>query len=125
MKIESVDNASYAKAVKGSNSTSDKRVERAEVAAQNKNAEVKKQNVTEREEISDKMVIDAIEKANQAIKSVYREFQFSIHEATKQISIKVLDTETKEVIREIPPEKVLDMVAKMWEMAGIMVDERR
>jgi flagellar protein FlaG len=29
-----------------------------------------------------------------------------------------------EVIREIPPEKILDMVAKMMELAGILVDEK-
>ena len=33
--------------------------------------------------------------------------------------------ETKEVIKEFPPEKTLDMIAKVWEMAGIMVDEKR
>ena len=40
-------------------------------------------------------------------------------------SIKVVDADTNEVIREIPPEKSLDMLQKMWEMAGILVDERR
>jgi flagellar protein FlaG len=39
--------------------------------------------------------------------------------------VKVIDNETQEVIQEIPPEKILDMVAKMWEVAGILVDERR
>jgi len=43
--------------------------------------------------------------------------QFSIHEETKEIMVKVLDTDTEEVIREIPPEKILDMVAKIWELA--------
>ena len=31
---------------------------------------------------------------------------------------------TKEVIRELPPEKTLDMIARVWEMAGILIDER-
>jgi flagellar protein FlaG len=39
--------------------------------------------------------------------------------------VKVIDAETDEIIREIPPEKILDMVAMMWEMVGIIVDERR
>lgn len=41
------------------------------------------------------------------------------------MTIKIVDKETKEVIKEFPPEKTLDMIAKVWEMAGIMVDERR
>lgn len=51
--------------------------------------------------------------------------EYSYHEKTKRVSIKVFDDETGEVIREIPPEKSLDMLQKMWEMAGIMVDEKR
>lgn len=75
--------------------------------------------------VSEKAVIEAIEKANKAIFSSNRVLEFSIHEKTKEIMVKVVDSETKEIIREIPPEKVLDMVAKLWEMAGILVDERR
>lgn len=75
--------------------------------------------------VSEKVVIDAIEKANKAIDGAKKEFRFSIHKKTHEIMIKVIDKDNGEVIREIPPEKVLDMVAKMWEMAGIVVDERR
>lgn len=75
--------------------------------------------------ISDKAVMDAIERVNKAISGSNREFKFSVHQKTNQIMVKVIDSDTKEVIREIPPEKVLDMVAQMWEMAGILVDERR
>jgi len=51
--------------------------------------------------------------------------QFSYHEETKRVSITVVDKETNEVIREIPPEETLEMVEKMWELAGILVDEKR
>lgn len=75
--------------------------------------------------ISERVVIEAIERANKSILGGYRRFEFSIHEKTKEIMVKVIDADTNEVIREIPPEKILDMVAKMWEMVGIIVDERR
>ncbi len=75
--------------------------------------------------IAEKTVIEAIERANKKLSGVMAEFEFSIHEKTKQISVKVLNKETKEVIREIPPEQVLDLVAHLWEMAGIIVDEKR
>jgi flagellar protein FlaG len=39
--------------------------------------------------------------------------------------VKVVDSETGEVIREIPPEKLLDMFANMLELAGLIIDERR
>lgn len=75
--------------------------------------------------VSEKVVIDAIEKANKAIMGANKKFEFTIHEKTKEIMVKVIDTDTNEIIREIPNEKVLDMVAKLCEMAGVLVDERR
>ena len=50
---------------------------------------------------------------------------FGMHEKTNRITIKIVDKETKEIIKEFPPEKTLDMIAKVWEMAGLMVDEKR
>jgi flagellar protein FlaG len=66
-----------------------------------------------------KAVEDINKKANNS------EAVFGIHEATNRITIKLIDKDTKEVIKELPPEKTLDMIAKVWEMAGIMVDEKR
>lgn len=73
------------------------------------------------------MVKHAVSKANNALKMKHArtKCEFSYHEATKRVSIKVMDKETNEVIREIPPEETLEMVEKMWELAGILVDERR
>lgn len=50
---------------------------------------------------------------------------FGIHEETNRVTIKIVDKETDEVIKELPPEKTLDMIARVWEMAGILVDEKR
>lgn len=50
---------------------------------------------------------------------------FGIHEGTNRITIKIVDKDSKKVIKELPPEKTLDMIAKVWEMAGILVDEKR
>ena len=38
--------------------------------------------------------------------------------------IQIRDKDTKELIKEVPPEKTLDMIAKAWELAGILVDEK-
>ena len=49
---------------------------------------------------------------------------FGVHEKTNRVTIKMVDKETKKVIKEFPPDKTLDMIAKVWELAGIMVDEK-
>lgn len=65
----------------------------------------------------------AVEEINK--KAVNSVAVFGIHEETNHVTIKILDKETREVIKEYPPEKTLDMIAKVWEMAGLMVDEKR
>lgn len=50
---------------------------------------------------------------------------FGIHEKTNRVTIKMVDKDTKKVIKEFPPDETLDMIAKVWEIAGIMVDEKR
>lgn len=77
------------------------------------------------QEVSKEKVESALRDINAKIRPTHTECQFSYHEKTKRIAIKVLDQDTGEVIREIPPEKTLDMIAKTLELAGILVDEKR
>ena len=49
---------------------------------------------------------------------------FGIHEATNRVMIKIVDKDSKEILKEYPPEKTLDMIAKVWEVAGLLVDEK-
>lgn len=79
----------------------------------------------QRQALNEHEVIQAIEKANKHIRTFDRRLEFSIHEMTKQIMVKVINTENDTIIREIPSEKILDMVAHLWEVAGILVDEKR
>jgi flagellar protein FlaG len=67
----------------------------------------------------------AIDQANNKMKQVRTRFEYSYHEETNRISIKVIDKETQEIIREIPQEESLEMLEKIWEIAGILVDEKR
>ncbi len=66
-----------------------------------------------------------IAEMNRKISNSNEEAVFGVHERTNRIMIKILDKDTKEVIKEFPPEKTLDMIASIWEMAGILVDEKR
>ena len=67
----------------------------------------------------------AVDALNKKMLGNNSEAIFGIHEETKRVTIKIVDKTTKEVKKEIPPEKTLDMIAKLWEMAGILVDEKR
>ena len=78
----------------------------------------------EEETVSSK-IKDAVDKVNQKIVPSKTRCEFSYHEDTKRISIKVIDQTTEETIKEIPAEETLDMLSKIWELAGLMVDEKR
>lgn len=69
----------------------------------------------------------AVQLINETMKISNYHLQFRVHKDSGRIQVKVIDSETDKVIREIPPEKVLDSSAKIKEMldhmAGILVDE--
>ena len=76
-----------------------------------------KQTISENSQIR-KAVDEINKKANNS------EAVFGIHEATNRVTIKIVDKDTKKVLKEYPPEKTLDMIAKVWEMAGLLVDQK-
>ena len=61
---------------------------------------------------------------NQLLQESRRRLKFNVHEATGRIWVQVIDAETQEVIKEIPPERYLDLVARIWALVGILVDEK-
>lgn len=77
------------------------------------------------QDVSPEKVKNAISEINKKIRPTHTQCEFKYHEATKRISITVKDSDTDEVIKEIPPEKTLDMIAKTLELAGLLVDEKR
>ena len=76
----------------------------------------------EKQPAGSKQIRKAIDEINR--KAVNSEAIFGIHDKTNRVMIKIIDKDTKKVIKEYPPEKTLDMIAKVWEMAGLMVDEK-
>ena len=73
--------------------------------------------------VKNEQIKKAVENLNK--NNPHTEAVFGIHEGTNRVTIKIVDKDTKKVIKEYPPEKTLDMIEKVWEMAGIMVDEKR
>ncbi|MNT14382.1 flagellar protein FlaG [compost metagenome] len=74
--------------------------------------------------VGEEQLIRTIDRAVKSLQGPETTLDISIHDKTHQIMVKVLNKDTGEVIREVPPEKTLDLVAKMMELAGIMIDEK-
>jgi len=82
-------------------------------------------NDKEQTEVTEERLMNAINSANNKMKPHRTRFEFAYHEVSRRVSIKVMDKDTEEVIREIPPEQAIKMLEKLWEIAGFLVDERR
>ena len=95
----------------------------AAVSADAKGAEASTKK--EEEQTISSKIKDAVDKVNEKIVPSKTRCEFAYHEDTNRISIKVIDQATEETIKEIPAEETLDMLSRIWELAGLLVDERR
>lgn len=65
----------------------------------------------------------AVDLLNKTMESYNTQLKFTLHEGSGEYMVKVINTKDDTVIREIPPESILDMVAYFKELLGIVVDK--
>lgn len=93
-------------------------------------SEVKEENINsvkqekENEKISKDKIQNAVDSINKFLEPSYTSLRFSLHEKLNEYFVQVVDSNTKEVIREIPPKKLLDIYAAMKELVGFVVDKK-
>jgi len=72
---------------------------------------------------------DAVVWLNDFLKQEHRSLEFSVDQASGRVVIRITDTETNQLIRQIPPEEVLAMVRHLAQGAdagalrGLLVSE--
>lgn len=66
----------------------------------------------------------SLDKLNKFLEEENTYAVYQAHEVFGDIMIKIIDRDTKEVLFECPPKKVMDLVAKMCEIAGVLVDKK-
>ena len=99
-------------------------VEIKKVDGSDKNSDAQRDNERQEKQPSDGTIRQALKDMNKKLNN-NTIAEFGIHEGTNRITIKIKDKDTDELIREVPAEKTLDLIQKAWEMAGILVDEKR
>ena len=81
-------------------------------------------NSLSEKENSEKEIKNAVNKINKILEGEGTHLQYEKHDVLNEMIVKVIDNNSNEVINEIPNKKILDMVAKMCEMAGVLVDKK-
>jgi flagellar protein FlaG len=66
----------------------------------------------------------AVDEINSSLALHRRHLGIRHHEPTNRRIVTVYDSDTNEIVREIPPERVLAAHANMLEMAGLLMDTR-
>ncbi|QDQ28914.1 flagellar protein FlaG [Chitinimonas arctica] len=69
-------------------------------------------------------VEDSVRKLNQAISASGRSIQFSIDDDTKLKIVKVVDLESKAVIRQIPTEDVVEIARAIDKLQGLLIRDK-
>ena len=136
MSIESIGNSSAGMSYQGSTSqtsekqTVDARKEITVTDVQKQNVAATTVNSTEKKNAASQNNAKQTEQMKKAIDDMIKknpntEAIFGIHEGTNHVMIKIIDKDSKKVIREYPSEETLDIIEKVWELAGLMFDKKR
>ena len=76
------------------------------------------------EKYNKKELKKAVDEVNKFLIKDKTHAEYSVHEVFNRIMIKIIDDKTHEVVLEVPPKKLIDMVAKLCKLAGVIVDKR-
>ena len=58
------------------------------------------------------------------MKSLNTDIEFSIHEKSGRMMVKVVDTKTHDVLKEFPPEELLDTIGAIRDYVGALLDKK-
>lgn len=76
-----------------------------------------------RQEMTREEIESALEEFEEMTRFIDKGFEFNIHEELDRIWVEVIDRKNDEVVREIPPERILDVLAGLKDVVGLLVDK--
>ena len=77
----------------------------------------------EREPMDEETVSYMMQELNELMSKINCNLQFQYHKEVNMMSVRMLDKKTHEVIKEVPPEEMLDQMAKAREWLGAFLDK--
>ena len=67
---------------------------------------------------------EAVDKLNETVEAIHKDLRFKLHEESERWMVQVFDIKADELIKEMPPERVLDVLGKIANVIGVMIDQR-
>ncbi|WP_281216906.1 flagellar protein FlaG [Lysinibacillus capsici] len=76
------------------------------------------------QEISKDKLQNVVDTVNEFLQVNHNASKFVLHDGLDRYFVQVVDTQTEEVVKEIPPKKLLDAFYEMQKLLGMIVDEK-
>ena len=70
-----------------------------------------------------KTVRQAADRLNSALQALNRDLAISVHEDSGKLNIEVTDPNTGEIVRQIPPQQVLEVEESIDKIVGLFVND--
>jgi uncharacterized FlaG/YvyC family protein len=74
-------------------------------------------------ELSNEQVRDAAKTIGEALGLINRGVHVTIDESTKQVVTQIVNRDTQEVIRQVPPQEMIDLAKRLRELVGVLFDK--
>ncbi|MGP3778847.1 flagellar protein FlaG [Halanaerobium saccharolyticum] len=127
MRTEGVDSLSSQQLYNNNNNSSEN-IRAEKIKSNNKKTNRQATSLQEKKEYNQQELEDEVRESvkdvNEIVDQVKEGLSFQIHEDTEELMVQVIDVNTDEVIKELPPEEMLDLKARIHEMVGILIDEK-
>ncbi|QPK65684.1 flagellar protein FlaG [Methylomonas sp. LL1] len=85
----------------------------------NKPVSTVNQNEKSEQETSPELVKEAVDQGNSLLQMAKRNLQFKVDEETNEQVVKIVDSDSGEVVRQIPTEEMLAFIRRMQELEGL------
>ncbi|WDU80209.1 MULTISPECIES: flagellar protein FlaG [Lysinibacillus] len=85
---------------------------------------VERTELLDGKEVTKEKLQQAVDSINEFLEVDHKASKFVLHDGLNRYYVRLVDTDTDEIIKEIPPERLLDAFYKMQKLAGMIVDEK-
>ena len=82
------------------------------------------QNGERAEGLSREDLEKTLEELNGALEIVSKDLRFELHKPTDNLMVHIINRESQEILKTMPPEEMLDIAARIRTMIGVIIDEQ-
>jgi flagellar protein FlaG len=80
------------------------------------------QHAHQQKKLSQEEVEQIVREVNDHLQAMHTELNFSVDKETEKVVLKIINSKTHEVIRQIPAEEALRIASRLSKLLGLLID---